>query len=161
MTLLHYLRLHLYLKFTFKYNFILKNTVHCTGLILVIDINSRTYALQLELFKSEPTRKPESKPKVDRCKNVFVFLVYRTDSTRTEVAPELVDNWKLESWTRAVTDFYNRHITVSRDYLNLIMSDPSLIRPESCSKPNLIRLKPTYLERIFDRTAVNLNQFLT
>ena len=51
------------------------------------------------------------------------------------------ENGKTEP--RTVTDFSNRHVTVNRDYPNLIMTDPNHIRPESCSKPNSIRLKST------------------
>ena len=92
---------------------------------------------------SDPTRKFNPRSKVNRPENVFLFYVYRTDITRPEAIHEPVDNQKWENWTQAVTDFSNRYITVNRDYPNLIMADLSHIRPESCSRLNSIRLKPT------------------
>ena len=52
--------------------------------------------LSLEVFKIDPTQKPEPKPKVNRPENVFLFYVYRTDITRPKVIPEPIDNRKWE-----------------------------------------------------------------
>ena len=40
----------------------------------------------------------DPKPKVIQPENAYLFYIYRTDITRTEVAPELIDNqkWKTE-----------------------------------------------------------------
>ena len=85
--------------------------------------------MYLELFKSDPTRKSKPKSKVNRPENIFCFQVYRTDNIRNDVVPEPVDNRKWETWTRTVTEFCNRHITVNRDYPNLKMNDPSHTDP--------------------------------